>query len=75
MGDGGVEPRLHRSQRDVEDLADLLVRELVKIGKQQNLTEQLRYLHAAETIRPKAALVRTYIANALLTLGRNEEAN
>jgi serine/threonine-protein kinase len=45
-----------------------------QFAKQQNLGEELRCLHAAEAIRPQAAIVRILIANVLLSQGRNEEA-
>src|SRR5689334_16788656 len=41
MCNGCVQSRFHRSQRDFEDVADLFVRKLVKIGEQKNLPKML----------------------------------
>src|SRR5947208_3038160 len=43
MSHSRVQTRLHRSQRDFEDIADLFIGELVKIGEQQDFTQVLRH--------------------------------
>ncbi len=45
MCDGGMQARLHGPQGYLEDIADLLVGKLVKIGEQENFPQVVRHSH------------------------------
>src|SRR5690349_9214546 len=45
MCHGGVQSRFHRSQRNRQDIADLLVGELMEIRQEQNLAQMIRHRH------------------------------
>jgi hypothetical protein len=45
MCHGGMESRFNRSQWNLENIADLFIGELVKIGEQENLPQVIRHAH------------------------------